>query len=110
MLGDVIEAIFGAVFLDSGNSLSQTWKVIYRLMKKEIEAFMNRVPIEIVRKLYEYPGANPKFEDPVVKGDKVMVAVRFTCKNEVLRVHGFGKNSSAAKKAAAKVAMHKLTM
>lgn len=71
---------------------------------------MNRVPIEIVRQLYEFPGANPKFEDAVAIGDKVMIAVRFTCKNEVLRVNGFGKNSSSAKKAAAKVAMHKLTM
>ncbi|KAG4075988.1 hypothetical protein HA402_003814 [Bradysia odoriphaga] len=110
VLGDVVEAIFGAVFLDSGNSLEQTWKVIYKLMQNEIAAFMNRVPIEIVRKLYEYPGANPKFEDAVLNGNKVMVAVRFTCKNEVLRVHGFGKNSTSAKKAAAKVAMHKLTM
>lgn len=106
----MVEAIFGAVFLDSGNSLEQTWRVIYKLMQTEIAAFMSRVPIEIVRKLYEYPGANPKFEDAVVNGDRVMVAVRFTCKNEVLRVHGFGKNSTAAKKAAAKVAMHKLTM
>lgn len=96
--------------MDSGNSLTQTWKVIYKLMRNEIDAFMKRVPIEICRKLYEYPGANPKFEDAVVNGDKVMIAVRFTCKNEVLRVHGFGKNSSSAKKAAAKVAMHKLTM
>lgn len=96
--------------MDSGNSLEQTWKVIYKLMQNEIAAFMNKVPIEIVRKLYEYPGANPKFETAVENGNRVMVAVRFTCKNEVLRVHGFGKNSSTAKKAAAKVAMHKLTM
>lgn len=105
-----MEAIFGAVFLDSGNSLKQTWRVIYKLMRNEIDAFMKTVPLEIVRQLYEYPGANPKFEDPVVQHDKVMVAVRFTCKNEVLRIHGFGKNSTSAKKAAAKVAMHKLTM
>lgn len=79
-------------------------------MQNEIHNFIKNVPIEIVRQLYEYPGANPKFEDPIVNGDSVMVAVRFTCKNEVLRVFGFGKNSSGAKKAAAKVAMHKLTM
>ncbi|KAJ6637389.1 Endoribonuclease Dicer [Pseudolycoriella hygida] len=109
VLGDVVEALFGAVFIDSGNNLAQTWKVIYRLMENEIQSFIQNVPIEITRKLYEYPGANPKFEDPVTDGDRVMVAVRFTCKNEVLRVYGFGKNSTTAKKAAAKVAMHNLT-
>lgn len=35
-LGDVFEALIGAVFLDSGKSLPIVWKVIYRLMKKEI--------------------------------------------------------------------------
>lgn len=110
MLGDVVEAIFGAIFLDSGNSLSQTWQVIYKLMKNELNAFISKVPIQVVRKLYEYPGANPKFEDAIVNADTVMIAVRFTCKNEVLRVEGFGRNSSDAKRAAAKAAMHKLTM
>lgn len=35
-LGDVFEAIIGGVYLDSGNDLLATWKVIYQLMKKEI--------------------------------------------------------------------------
>lgn len=35
-LGDVFEALIGAIYLDSGKNLNETWRVIYNLMKNEI--------------------------------------------------------------------------
>lgn len=35
VLGDLFESIAGAVFVDSGNSIDEVWKVFYRLMKNE---------------------------------------------------------------------------
>lgn len=87
-----------------------TWRVIYGLMYKELDKFMANVPIQVVRKLYEYPNANPEFDAPVVdeNNDRTLVSLRFTCNGEILLVHGFGTNKDNAKRAAAKLALLKL--
>lgn len=108
-LGDIFEALIGAVFLDSGNDLLKTWSVIYRLMNREIDAFMVKAPLQIVRQLYEYPNAKPKFDEPHVDNDIVMINVRFNCRNELMQAQGFGANKEDAKRAAAKIAVSKLT-
>lgn len=105
MLGDVFEAIIAAIFLDSHYNLKETWRVIYRLMQIEIQQFMEKVPVQIVRRLHEYKGAQPKFDDPIVQDDFVMVNVRFTCSGEITSVTGFGQNKDDAKRAAAKMAL-----
>lgn len=107
-LGDVFESLIGAVFLDSGNDLSLTWSVIYRLMHADIAQFMKNTPIQMVRRLFEFEGARPAFDVPYVEDDLVMVTVRFTCQNQLKEAHGFGHNANDAKMAAAKVALHKL--
>lgn len=107
-LGDIFEALIGAVFLDSGNNLLQTWSVIYRLMHREIHAFMVKAPLQIVRQLYEYPNARPVFDAPFVDDDIVMINVRFNCRNELMQAQGFGVNKEDAKRAAAKIAVSKL--
>lgn len=107
-LGDVFEALIGGIFLDSGNDLAVTWSVIYKLMQKELDRFMRDVPIQIVRKLHEFPNANPEFDESVTTDDVVMVGLRFTCNGEILIVHGFGTNRDNAKRAAAKIALQKL--
>lgn len=109
-LGDVFEALIGGIFLDSGNDLEATWQVIYKLMRNELDKFMRDVPIQVVRKLYEFPNANPEFDDPIVDEDVVMIGLRFTCNGEILIVHGFGTNRDNAKRAAAKIALQKLQM
>ena len=112
VLGDIFEALIGGIFLDSGNDLEKTWKVIYSLMNKELEKFMTEVPIQMVRRLYEWGNgaANPIFDDPVVDGDDVMMSVKFNCKGQILQANGFGKNKEAAKRAAAKAALVSLTL
>lgn len=88
--------------------LQTTWKVIYRLLHKELEKFMMEVPIQIVRRLHEHPTANPEFDEPVVDNAKVLVNLRFTCNGEIRLVHGFGDNKANAKRAASKVALNQL--
>lgn len=77
-------------------------------MKPELDKFMAKVPIQLVRQLYEYPNANPDFDLPIVDGEDVCVNLRFTCNGEILLVHGFGVNKDNAKRAAAKLALSKL--
>jgi endoribonuclease Dicer len=100
--------LIGAVFLDSGNDLLTCWKVICRLLKNELNEFMRNVPIQLVRRLFEFTGANPKFDEPVIDEDLVMVRLRFSCRNQILKVEGFGQNKSDAQKAAAKIALQHL--
>ncbi|KAG8298082.1 deoxyribonuclease I activity protein [Homalodisca vitripennis] len=52
-LGDIFEALIGAIYLDSGKNLDVTWKVVYNLMKDEIDKFHKDVPKNHVRMLYE---------------------------------------------------------
>lgn len=107
-LGDVFEALIGGIFLDSGNDLKVTWKVIYGLMHKELDKFMANVPIQVVRKLYEFPNANPQFDEARVEDDIVMVPLTFTCNGQILSVYGCSNNKENAKRAAAKLALLKL--
>lgn len=79
-------------------------------MEKELNKFMANVPIQMVRQLYEFPYANPEFDQPIVDEelDIVLVNLRFTCNGEILLVHGFGTNKENGKRAAAKLALQKL--
>lgn len=107
-LGDIFEAIIGAVFLDSGSNLEITWKIIYDLMVNEINEFMRDVPIQVVRRLEEWPGARPSYSNPYIEDDVVIVTVKFTNVDKIVSVNGFGKNSDNAKRAAAKHALQLL--
>lgn len=70
---------------------------------------MANVPIQLVRRLHEFPNANPEFDQAVIKEDGVVVSLRFTCNGKILHVYGLGPNKENAKRAAAKVALLKLT-
>ncbi|KAL7035187.1 hypothetical protein ACKWTF_008261 [Chironomus riparius] len=112
-LGDIFESIVGAVFLDSNLSLNKTWDVIYKLMQHEIHKFMQDVPIQIVRRLFEFQGgkAEPKFYSPkVIDGDEnVAVPVKIKTRDGTQKLFiGFGKNKKIAKIAAAKKALSEL--
>lgn len=36
VLGDIFESLAGAIYLDSGKSLTQVWNIYYALMHREI--------------------------------------------------------------------------
>ncbi|KAK3862621.1 hypothetical protein Pcinc_031533 [Petrolisthes cinctipes] len=107
-LGDMVESIIGAVYLDSGRSLKTTWNVVVVLMGHVIEETMTDIPIDCVRKLFEeMPNKVEFIKVPREEDDD-------TAKYEV-RVEGLpvlvgkGRNYRTAKMAAAKLALQKLT-
>lgn len=79
-------------------------------MKKELDKFIQNVPKQLVRQLYEFPNANPKFDDPDINQEKgtVRVQLRFTCKGREVSVYGCSTNTKNAKQAAAKMALTRL--
>ncbi|XP_004529883.1 endoribonuclease dcr-1 [Ceratitis capitata] len=103
-LGDILEALIAAVYLDS-RDLRTTWHVIYGLLEQEFNQFSQHVPIDAVRQLNDHKHANPKYGDPVVDNDTYMVKCQFTCLDKSMEVNGFGSNGKQAKKAAAKHAL-----
>nr|XP_022903592.1 endoribonuclease Dicer-like [Onthophagus taurus]XP_022903593.1 endoribonuclease Dicer-like [Onthophagus taurus] len=109
VLGDLFEALAGAVYLDSDMNLETVWRVFHRIMWKEIEKFSNKVPKNSIRMLYETVGAHPKFQNAKVLEDgRVMVKLNFLIDGEHKSVHGFGDHQKVAKKAAAKIALRLL--
>lgn len=113
VIGEIFESIIGAVYLDSSLNLATTWSVIYGLMKNEIYDFIANVPKQIVCQLFEWEKGNaePKFFE-AEKVDERIVAVGLEVKYRGERERkvfiGFGKNQSAAKKCAAKLALRAL--
>ncbi|XP_044756151.1 endoribonuclease Dicer [Coccinella septempunctata] len=107
-LGDLFEAIAGAIFLDSNYSLETVWKVFNPFMWKEIDSFCNNVPKNVVRQLYE-KDVFPVFGDAVVtENGNVEVRLDFLSEGRPKHVYGFGSNKAQAKKAAAKIALRNL--
>ncbi|XP_050314250.1 endoribonuclease Dicer isoform X2 [Anthonomus grandis grandis] len=110
VLGDVFEAIAGAIYLDSGKDLEVVWKVFHRLMWREIVQFSANVPKNLIRRLYEYmPNAYPEFGSPEqIDSETVMIPLQFMIEGRRQQVFGFGSNKQLAKKAAAKLALRQL--
>lgn len=107
-LGDVMEALIGAVFLDSGNDMKRTWQVVWHLLGGEVKAFVERTPLQVVRELGEWTSAKATYDPPFVDDDIVMVTVRYTCRHKLAVGHGFGRSAAKATVAAAKVALNDL--
>ncbi|XP_053658601.1 endoribonuclease Dicer [Anopheles marshallii] len=108
VLGDVFEALIGAIYLDSKNDLTVVWQVCYRLMCDEIVSFSHDTPIQVVRQLFEHPEAKPHFSAPIVDDEVVYVKLTYTHRSKRQNVYGFGKNKEDARRAAAKIALSKM--
>ncbi|CAG0888116.1 unnamed protein product [Cyprideis torosa] len=102
-LGDVLEAVAGAVFLDSGLSLAVVWRVFGKVLKEAIQEFTERVPKNPVRQLYELKCGHVTVEDSVALNNgmmKVVIEVHGERKFE-----GIGPNGKIAKYNAALTAL-----
>ncbi|XP_032516970.2 endoribonuclease Dicer isoform X1 [Danaus plexippus] len=107
-LSDIFESLTGAMFLDSGGDLKLVWKVIYRIMHKEIHDFSMKVPKQPVRVLMEMIHACPSFGKSRATESavpKILVPVTFTHAGQRQTVYGAGSNKVQAKRAAAKLAL-----
>nr|XP_045626168.1 endoribonuclease Dicer-like isoform X1 [Procambarus clarkii] len=106
-LGDLVEAIIGAVYLDSGRSLEKTWKVVELLIGVRVEESFINIPVNCVRELYERAPGKVKFEkvprhknDDVAKYNVQILGLPILC--------GQGKNYRTARIAAAKLGLQRL--
>ncbi|KAJ8962251.1 hypothetical protein NQ318_018225 [Aromia moschata] len=109
VLGDIFEALAGAVYLDSNRDLKTVWTVFYKIMWKEIDLFSRNVPKNVVRRLFEWPGTYARFGNVMhTSNNKSMVALRFMLNGREKTVYGCGTNKAMAKKAAAKLALRSL--
>ncbi|RZC41351.1 Dicer-2 [Asbolus verrucosus] len=111
VLGDIFEALAGAVFLDSNKDLKTVWRVFYKIMWREIDLFSENVPKNVIRRLYECHTAYPRFNQArELDNKKTMICLKFMCEGREKHVHGFGTNKIMAKRAAAKLALRLLKM
>lgn len=106
-LGDILEALIAAVYLDCRN-LQTTWEVIYRLFEPELNEFSRNVPMNPIRQLNEHKLAKATYGQPVTDKDNVMVTCQFICMDKTIKVCGFGNNKKQAQLSAAKHALQKL--
>ena len=105
-LGDVFESVAGAIYLDSGMSLDQVWKVYFKMMKPEIEYFSSHVPKSPIRELLESMPQNVRFSPSELAPDRKH---RVTAEVFGLgRFVGVGRNKHSAKSTAAKRALRML--
>ncbi|CAK1555353.1 unnamed protein product [Leptosia nina] len=114
VLSDIFESLAGAIYLDSGGNLSTVWRVVYRIMWREIAVFSQRVPKQPVRVLSENIYACAVFGEAKETPDscipKVMIPVTFSKDGKRHTTYGVGSNKSQAKRAAAKLALKILAL
>ncbi|XP_011693477.1 PREDICTED: endoribonuclease Dicer-like isoform X2 [Wasmannia auropunctata] len=112
ILGDLFESLIGAIYLDSGKSLTKVWEIVYSFMHKEIDEFSKNIPKQPVRVIYENTDIRPKFlEATLIKGtNMVMIPLKITIAGKEKLFHGFGANKKQAKRAAAKQALKRLQL
>nr|AQX45494.1 Dicer-1 [Artemia franciscana] len=105
-LGDIFESVAGAVYLDSGMKLDEVWRVYYRMMKPEIEAFTVSAPKSPIRELLELETDRVKFGRAERTPDgRVRVTVDIIGKKSF---KGIGRSYRIAKCTAAKFALRTL--
>jgi dsRNA-specific ribonuclease len=111
VLGDILEAIIGAVYIDSGMSLPVAWSVYTKLFSEaEINEVIRKKPTHPVKELMERYPNNVKFMNSKVLKDGgisivVEVAVNKESGNRPLKFTGLGRNTIGAKYASAKCAL-----
>ena len=110
VLGDILEAIIGAVYLDCGMDLNIAWKVYTKLFPAdEIDEVLKRKPQHPVKELMEQHPGNVLFCKPQVSKSIVTVTVEVGVikgsQREKFKFRGIGENKASAKVASAKCAL-----
>ena len=109
VLGDVLEAIIGAIYIDSGHDLETVWKVYLRLCPN-LEAIVQDPPQNMKKELLEKYPSGVKFSKARVEAELVFVEAEVDvggCQKK--RFRGRGKNKTLATLAACKCALRGLS-
>lgn len=108
-LGDVFEALLGAIFLDSFHNLELVWKILYPLISEELNEIIENVPINLIRQLHEFPDARVLFGNAQAMDGSVIIEVKYWKNGVENKAFGIGRNKIDAKKAAARMALQNLS-
>ncbi|XP_025190355.1 endoribonuclease Dicer-like [Melanaphis sacchari] len=109
-LGDLFEALIGAIYLDCNRDLNFVWTICYRFLENEIKEFCTNIPKNPIRILFETK-LSPRFSEPdaadlsLNKGLGIMIKLQITVNQKVMNIYGFGQSKKKAKIAAAKMAL-----
>ena len=110
-MGDILESLIGAIFIDSKGNLEEVWRCYTRLFPlPEIERVISNKPKHPVKELMERFPSNVNFSNAkVLKDGTVSITVDihmiYGPSNETLTFKGLGVNRAGAKYAAAKWAL-----
>lgn len=109
-IGGMFAAVLAAVWMDCGGRMELVWQTLWPLVREDVQRLVWQVPHGVRQRLEEFPGAKPRYDRPQwqVEDGVWMVGVRFTRRDEVVLMHGFGGTAEKACVAAAKVALHAL--
>ena len=111
VLGDVLEAVMGAIYIDSGHDLEMVWRV-YRRLCPDFEDIVKNPPKNMKKELLEkYPGPGMvRFSKAKTEGDVVFVEAEVTTEDggQPRRFRGRGKNKTLATLAACKCALREM--
>ena len=103
-LGDMIEAIIGAVYLDSKCDLKRTWSVVKKMYGKTLSDILEKPEKSFLAQLHEKFPQKIEFEAAKVRphDGKVQITVKI---DQTKEFKGIGANKKMAKFAAAKCAL-----
>jgi len=109
VLGDMLESLLGAVFLDSGHNLTTVWTV-FRNLCPDLDMILRNPPcVNYKRKLLElYPGQNRVGFSSKVQTDAVVACVNLDVGGVAREWRGRGNNKKNAVLAACKQALRAL--
>jgi len=110
VLGDVFEALFGAIFLDSGHDLAVVWSV-YRRLCPTLDKVVANPPLNIKKQLLEkFPIVGSVVFSSATQegGGTVSVTVEVPAGRMRRKFKGRGRNKKLAVLAACKCALRKL--
>ncbi|CAF3242033.1 unnamed protein product [Rotaria sp. Silwood2] len=102
-LADVFEALVGAIFLDSGNSLETVWRVVEPLLRKYLDRTIIHPNLNPIRSFSEHGGK--VIEESIEKGGDSPMTVCVVQMPNGARFEGYGSNKKIAKANACREAM-----
>ena len=109
VLGDVLEAIIGAIYIDSGHDLETVWNVYLRLCPN-LEAVVKDPPQNMKKELLEKYPSGVKFSKARVEADMVFIEAEVDVGASHKKIfRGRGKNKTLATLAACKCALRELS-
>ncbi|CAF1209309.1 unnamed protein product [Rotaria sordida] len=104
-LADVFEALVGAIFLDSGNSLDVVWRVVEPLLGKYLDQSINHPNLNPIRSFTETGGKI--VHESIDKSDDRPIAICVVRTANGVLVEGRGFNAKIAKMNACRQALKK---